>query len=303
MPGGRRAFEHGARNARRRVRGAAARARDSGATVGGHGKRGRQRRAVPCGRIAADTTLRILAQPPTPASMRGRGAASQQVARMSSKRHARLACHAWPAARGSKRMAIDDLEARVRRGRRHRRGAAGQPAGARASAACASRQSAPGQRCRRACAVRAAPPAASARSASDRSWSITGSAKPACTSMSPRSCMSTNGVERRPPAAVARTARAARAASPGRRSRTSGSRRPPAHGASAANTACGSAQACSIMLAHTSSALRAGRRRSATTTASACGPQRRARPPGRQARTLLARAPRRARPRMRCACG
>jgi hypothetical protein len=61
-----------------------------------------------------------------------------------------------------------------------------------------------------------------------RSWSITGSAKPACTSMSPRSCMSTRGAIGSGQPCWRMERRAAPADCPGPAWKTSGTRRRPA---------------------------------------------------------------------------
>ena len=109
---------------------------------------------------------------------------------------------------------------------------------------------APGADWRRARAVPASRRAGVSQVSVMRSMSITGSAKPACTSMSPQSCMSVNSCAGggQPSARVER--RAARARCPARGRRTSGSRRPRAPRASCAMSACGSAAMCSAMLAH-----------------------------------------------------
>ena len=106
------------------------------------------------------------------------------------------------------------------------------------------------------------------------------------------------GGRRRRPAEARGTARAARAACPGRGTRTSRSRRPRAARCQRANSAGGSATACSIMLAQTSCARAGAVVRHRARPAGARAPQPRGDHHGRAARPRCARAARRrARPR------
>ena len=133
---------------------------------------------------------------PCPAALRGisvacRPRAPSRACRRAAARSRRPAA----ARRGAEGMAVDQLEVQ----RDAAIGAAPAASSrsacrvARASAACAARRARAGRRCRQLAQFGQQRRRPSAQLSVSCSWSITGSAKPASTSMSPRSCMSTNG--------------------------------------------------------------------------------------------------------------
>ena len=306
QPGGRRALEHAPETPDGALRGARRRP-GTGGDGGGHAMHaGRQRRRVRCGRRSERPVRCLAAAQRSTGSIRrrprGRDSVGAQVLQ------SRMRRRPVPSAARARR-----LEARGRRrsrssarcGRRHRRGAA-------APASRRSRQRGvrkPGETAAHAAlppSVRSSAssaPAGSPRSASRCSWSITGSAKPACTSMSPRSCMSTNGVERRPPAAVAAYSARSSRRLPGRRSRTSGSRRRASARCQRRDHRLQVGQRSAASCWPTPARLPAGSTAACSTTASACGPPAPRRPPRRQARTLRARDASSGSTAMRRACG